>query len=512
MYQLTFLTTLVLFTTANILTSYLYLYPLAHRCAFPVPPPPLAANDGTPPLAPQGAPFRLLLLGDPQLEGSTSLIDPDYEYFPSLRSLLPALRSASTASLSSKLRLATAHLQEFVQDDLPIVLKSWRKQLDLLGNDFYLAHIYRTLQWFTYPTHTAVLGDLLGSQWIDDAEFEKRGRRFWERVFAGGQKVGEDITNGSQSSPLGVKDVGEEWKRRVINVAGNHDVGYAGDMSFEQVQRFERVFGAVNWETRFTLPRIPGGVAGEGKVPELRLVVLNSLNIDGPAKNIGLQTATFKFLADVAEAAGPVDDATSANILLTHLPLHKKEGVCVDGPMIRYAKEWEGGGIQEQNHLSEESSAGLLDSVFGLSEDGDAPLGGKGSNGIIFTGHDHEGCDVYHHLPSAAEDHEQQRWAAERWNTSSVERYSSEPGIREVTVRSMMGEFGGNAGLLSAWFDVENEKWVFEYESCALGKQHIWWAVHILNIVALVACIYTGGKLIAEALNAERVTDEKKKQ
>ena len=39
------------------------------------------------------------------------------------------------------------------------------------------------------PTHTVVLGDLLGSQWIGDEEFERRAERFWGTVFGEGERV-----------------------------------------------------------------------------------------------------------------------------------------------------------------------------------------------------------------------------------------------------------------------------------------------------------------------------------
>ncbi len=61
------------------------------------------------------------------------------------------------------------------------------------------------------------------------------------------------------------------------------------------------------------------------------------------------------------------------------------------------------------------------------------------------------------------------------------------PGLREITVRSMMGEFGGNAGLLSLWFDDHAWEWRFDFAVCALGQQHLWWAVHILDLVTILA-------------------------
>ena len=50
----------------------------------------------------------------------------------------------------------------------------------------------------------------------------------------------------------------------------------------------------------------------------------------------------------------------------------------------------------------------------------------------------------------------------------------------------MMGDFGGNAGLLSLWFDHEAWEWRFEYAECPLGTQHLWWFVHIVDFIVLL--------------------------
>ena len=56
----------------------------------------------------------------------------------------------------------------------------------------------------------------------------------------------------------------------------------------------------------------------------------------------------------------------------------------------------------------------------------------------------------------------------------------------------MMGGFGGNAGLLSMWFDQEAWEWRFEYVDCPLGTQHFWWLAHILDFAALVGIALYG--------------------
>ena len=374
-------------------------------------------------------------------------------------------------------------LKRVFTSELPAKLQAWRKQLDLIGNDYYLAHIYRTLHWYTAPTHVTVLGDLLGSQWIDDEEFERRGWRFWQRVFRHAQKVEDEIMGEPTTEVLGQDKV---WSRRIMNIVGNHDVGYAGDMTVERLQRFEYEFGKVNWEITFRLP--PLHLSNETvirTVTELRVIVLNSMNLDTPAHSQELQSQTYDFINNVITRSKPVEDRTTGTIVLTHIPLHKKFGVCCDSPFFDFHKD--GAGIKEQNHLSPHASKGIFEGILGMSGKADSPASGRGRNGIVLTGHDHEGCDVYHYLPVIADVEVGTReWNATRWSDSG-DMVSKEgiPGVREITVRSMMGDFGGNAGLLSAWFDEDAKEWRFAYSSCSIGVQHIWWAIHVLVIVTL---------------------------
>ena len=86
------------------------------------------------------------------------------------------------------------------------------------------------------------------------------------------------------------------------------------------------------------------------------------------------------------------------------------------------------------------------------------------------------------------------------------------PGIRELTVRSIMGGYGGNAGLLSAWFDEDEWEWKFEFENCALGTQYVWWGIHALDLVtiglglayAIVCSLGAGGEAKKNAAETEK--------
>jgi len=492
---------ILLITLSIISTTYLYLYPVFQGCAFPSPRTSSTRaflhtvaqhtslqSDSTADVAP----FRLLALGDPQLEGDSSLPDASLHHFPSLDNI--GTHIVAARSWGARATVLRMRLQQLGSDDIPRALRLYRKRLDLLGNDYYLAHIYRTLDWWSRPTHEAVLGDLIGSQWVTDEEFGRRGQRYWGRVFRQGVRVDDEVMGLAGQEVLGAD---EKWRRRIINVAGNHDVGYAGDMTKERIDRFQHVFGKANWEITFRAETpdnsTNSNIHTDPNVPELRLVVLNSLNLDVPALDPSLQRQTYDFLNEVITTSRPVTNRKTATILLTHLPLHKVAGTCADGPLIAFHNPEHGAGVREQNHLSPDASTGILQGLYGMSANPDAPGSGLGRNGIILTGHDHEGCDVYHHLPITAVEGEDRTWNATRWRSAAaLVRDRSIPGIREITVRSMMGDFGGNAGLLSAWFDDESGEWRFGYASCKVGVQHIWWAVHALDVLTICAVLFAG--------------------
>tara|TARA_R110002003_G_scaffold225_2_gene16557 strand:+ start:28230 stop:30311 length:2082 start_codon:yes stop_codon:yes gene_type:complete len=630
-------------------TTLLYLYPVFHGCGFPTPP--VLHHERI-------APFRLLALGDPQLEGDSSLPDPSAPIFPSLKYVAQDLQYANN------FRTRVDVLRDAAQGSLRDAgrwLEGKRKAVDLWGNDWYLAHIVRSCRWWTEPTHVAVLGDLLGSQWITDGEFEKRAGRYWGVVMRGlervpgwvygvveeeaesrhveatdemgpnavetvntsaGEEQPEDVAGGNLARAIAEAiedavnkkeeeegrqdDQGEEpsetrslrkptwggttevlgadpdWASRVINIAGNHDVGYAGDLDESRVARFEKAFGSVNWDIWFTLPsnysETPDNPTPEPDTsdapPALRIVVLNSMNIDTPAWSYELQTETYSFMNHIITTARPVEDKTHATILLTHIPLEKQPGICVDSPYFDFFQD--GQGVKEQNMLSDHSSDTVLQGVFGMSDNRWAAGSGLGRRGIVLNGHDHEGCDVVHFIrqdgvdgcaiediksedahwprptsttnsadsatgtmdspvsdetssaneanplindsdyatspltnsgPPVEPDPEpepERKWRAHpfpnrpysiahspRTNTSTCTHIPSSPHIREITLRSMMGDFSGHAGFLSAWFDpVKGEKgeWVFEFNSCRVGVQHWWWGVHSVD-VALVAMV-----------------------
>lgn len=561
------LSALLLLPIALIGTSWLYLYPFLHGCAFPQP------IHTSLPLQHARAPFRLLALGDPQLEGDSSLPDPSTPLFSSLRDVPQKLREVNYDPADARDILAKAARGAVA--DLGVWLEGCRKTIDLWGNDYYLAHIVRSLRWATEPTHIAVLGDLLGSQWVTDGEFEKRAGRYWGTVMRGlervpGEIMGEEVQSDHYDEPDYVREktwggrrevLGEDerWAKRVINIAGNHDIGYAGDIDEQRVERFEKAFGSVNWDVWFELPGMPTNTSSSDEKdspsadlhaksntdpPALRLVILNTMNLDTPAYTESLQQDTYAFMNHVITTSRPVTSKTHATILLTHIPLQKAPGICVDSPFFDYFEA--GHGVREQNMLSEYGSSVVLQSIFGLSRDVHAEGAGLGRRGVVLNGHDHEGCDTLHWIrqpgapacdakdvdredaywhdgagnsstrgldtdadaaPNATtESPTEDSWHAVRFpprqyhvrpSSSSSSQLDcthipSAPHLREITLRSMMGEFSGYAGFLSAWFDPQlgdEGEWVMEFSSCGAGVQHWWWGVHIVDLVLVLACI-----------------------
>ncbi|KKF93319.1 Protein TED1 [Ceratocystis platani] len=519
-------------------TIYLYYYPVFLRYAFPLPQAPNVASAPSPSAAffdtlrrhspvnldflgpqPPLAPFRMLTIGDPQLEGDTSIPTTWLGHMPHMFDVWDHITFATEfGSLRLRLKAVFHDIVDVFFEDLYNELLSIRKRVDLIGNDLYLAHVFRTMNWWTQPTHISVLGDLIGSQWIDDAEFKRRGDRYWNTVFKGTEKVPDEVATYPAEEYDLSGYIGKEndssaadWTRRIINIVGNHDVGYAGDLTEERLARFEHTYGKSNYELRFEYPitdeRLRKTIFDEESnpdstrlVPELRLIIVNNMNLDTPAKSSKLQDDTYTFINDIIGTSSAVEFDGHFSVIMTHIPLLKEEGICVDSPFFDFYDEEDDSGIREQNMLSYDASKGFLEGLLGMNGDPEAANKGLGRPGVILNGHDHAGCDTYHYINQTDDvPVDERRWAVRRWKNATESKIPGAdglPGVREITVRSMMGDFGGNMGLFSAWFDTEEWKWKYEYVACPLGKQHIWWAVHAIDLVVAIGILISGLDLV----------------
>ncbi|KAK9376369.1 uncharacterized protein V1513DRAFT_375495 [Lipomyces chichibuensis] len=322
---------------------------------------------------------------------------------------------------------------------------SLRTRLDIFGNDHYLGHIYSTLLPRLRPSHVIVVGDLFSSQWISDEEFDLRTRRYKNRIF---RHPSLDVT----PAPI------------FLNLSGNHDIGYAHDVTDSRVRRFEKHFGQLNFV-----------VTGD----DFRIIGFNSMSLDGSLDDDEKGQASFtRDVRNFLEEQMKVN-FMGTTILATHVPLHKQRGICIDQPYFTYYDQGSEQLIREQNMLSEETTQWLLNGFFGE---------GRPRHGVIINGHDHDGCLVRHTKVNGES----------RWNVAAIAtgdtRYqydydnSDISGVLEVTVRSMMGAFGGNVGLLKGTWNTTTEDYNFSFSLCPF-LQHIWWATYAIAIICACASV-----------------------
>lgn len=195
-----------------------------------------------------------------------------------------------------------------------------------------------------------------------------------------------------------------------------------------------------------------------------RIVVLNSLLLDGPPLQQEFVDATWEFLYQLFERR-----FEGNTILLSHVPFYKEEGLCVDGPEFRYYPEvferepYKANLLRSQNHLSKETSEKVLNLVF----DNDKP-------GIVLTGHDHEGCEtIYNKFKNGT------------WEATRKPVYEDTLAhIQEVTVRAMMGEFYGNTGLITGHFNKSLKTWEWKFSLCPFAIQHVWWIAKVSALIS----------------------------
>jgi hypothetical protein len=291
-----------------------------------------------------------------------------------------------------------------------------------------------------------------------------------------------------------------------MNITGNHDIGYAGELDGNRLGRWEHHFGPSNYVHTLEIPDLP----------PFRIILFNSLNLDSPAGESELQQVTHSFLTSLLQEE---DEPAPQSVLLTHLPLYRGPGVCSDPPRFNYwsltITDRNGNvtgyfrPIKSQNHLSRWASDWILETIFGEED-----------RGVILGGHDHVGCDVLHRRlseseqeqgrlenevahtnehdelkrrhrkrdaeeieesveaaieenfevehPEPEDDHDphstelMQQEAHMRNNLSHgiwrAEKFTPHvSGIREITVRSMMGDFAGNVGLLTGTYNLDSQ-------------------------------------------------------
>lgn len=362
------------------------------------------------------------------------------------------------------------------------------KRLDNYGNDHYLGHIYHIMKRRLQPSHVAVMGDLFSSQWILDSEFYNRTYRFVERLFPRSLEYKKTVIDtyekhenydwrswmdqevhmdpDARFDSRTYNDV-YDWVHQdhpfpnhqeplFINLTGNHDIGYSGDATWQHMARFHLLFGQNNYVIYYNTK----------EQEQWRLVVLDSLTLEGPALQEEFVNYTWQFLERLENTNKNFNGST---VLLTHIPFYKKDGLCQDGPEHIYYENYErepykNGKLRSQNHLLYETSQKVLNIVFPNPD----------QSGIILTGHDHYGCDDWYNFNG------------EEWIASKDKDETIRQSVREVVVQAMMGEFDGQTGLVSGHYNYAEKRWDFEFSYCSFVVQHVWWATQVVTIICIL--------------------------
>ena len=175
-----------------------------------------------------------------------------------------------------------------------------------------------------------------------------------------------------------------------MNITGNHDIGYAGELNIERLGRWETHFGPANVIHNLSIP----------KLPTLRIVLFNTLNLDSPATDGGLQHRT-RYISPIS----PSRKRTNQSLKPYYSPISLSTVVLVcvrirrdsiTGVLILRISTriyWLLSPIKHQNHLSRWASDFILETIFGEHDEG-----------VILGGHDHLGCDVLHRRLSEEEE------------------------------------------------------------------------------------------------------------
>jgi hypothetical protein len=132
-----------------------------------------------------------------------------------------------------------------MEGDTRVYHQGWYGQLNNDFNDWYFWLIMRNVHHLIHPDYIVILGDIFSSQYMDNEEFLNRLRRFNANF---------------------VPSLKSEHSAKMINLTGNHDIGYGDDLPEHRLRWFERFFGPQNIEYQ---------------VDDHVFVILNSMSLDG---------------------------------------------------------------------------------------------------------------------------------------------------------------------------------------------------------------------------------------
>ncbi|ODV80549.1 Metallo-dependent phosphatase [Suhomyces tanzawaensis NRRL Y-17324] len=204
--------------------------------------------------------------------------------------------------------------------------------------DAYLKRNYKALLTSLKPDYVVFLGDLLdNARDSSDAYFANEHRRF--------QGIFQTPYPYQQGSNL------------LLNTPGNHDIGFGDGVNQAARTRFINTYGDVNTVTT---------------IADVDFYSLDSLSYSADAVEINHEARAF---------VGSVGPKSRPRILLSHVPLYRDSAKSC-GPLRESAyMDVAGHGYQYKNNLDQELSRTLIQNI---------------QPDVIFSGDDHDYCDIVH--------------------------------------------------------------------------------------------------------------------
>ncbi|KAJ6225960.1 metallo phosphoesterase related [Anaeramoeba flamelloides] len=248
-------------------------------------------------------------------------------------------------------------------------------------NVFYYRLIMKNIAKYFKPSHLVMLGDQFWSENSGEEDFQKLK-----------QKLNVVLSPFLQSKN----------EVKIHNISGNHDLGYGNQRRRYNNKRWIKEYGKLN--TYFQLKT--------GQI----FLLLDTLSLDNKPSQINdnevepseKKMKSVKYHQELALNPLKVidkvnkirkrDESNHPVFLFSHLPFYKPDNNCADNFDIEYSERT--GRVIEQTMLTESTSKHLIEGI---------------NPALIMSGHDHVGCQYLH-----------------------SNRF------KEITVRSMLAEYGGH--------------------------------------------------------------------
>ncbi|ODV59150.1 Metallo-dependent phosphatase, partial [Ascoidea rubescens DSM 1968] len=211
--------------------------------------------------------------------------------------------------------------------------------LSKITSDNYLKKNFKSLSNYLKPQALIFLGDYLDNGRSSSSEYYSNEFNRFQNIF---------------------KNYNNLNSNKIIMIPGNHDIGFGNGVKLDSVQRYEENFGTLIPKQLFNFLIIP----------------LDSLSLSN-SENPKIYSKPQKFLDNLSN-----QEKLLPRILLSHVPLIRNQddycGKYRESNIFPFTK-----GYQYQTVLDSDISNDILDKI---------------KPDLIFSGDDHDYCEVYHDI------------------------------------------------------------------------------------------------------------------